>query len=532
MKKYYKIIKIFIFLITCLTLFTLTMYFNPVYSMDSAEVINEYDCTEKFYNFADNRITIVITKEATRDFLNYGPRNFSEVNAIYVEDLTAFTVDWVRKQFLGIPTDEIMLVNIYKFQRILSITLLENCIKNVFRSIQILEQRSDVESATPSYNYGNLTTVNSNDPMRSEQWGLDRINIAGAWGISRGINSDVKVGVLDTGVDGSHENLRNRVHQGSPHNLNTTLHRDFTTGAILGTPVLTPTDPSGRASGHGTHVAGVIGAQTNNGLGISGVAWDIRIVSLRVLSNDGSGQFEWIARAINFAASRNIPILNASLGWTGSNRGGVREAIAAYGGLFIAAAGNSGVNNDGNNPMFPASYNLPNIISVGATDSQDRRSNWNGFGNLWGFFGIMEASSNFGNRAVHIFAPGTNILSTFPGNQYRNMSGTSMAAPFVAGVAALILANNINTTTTQLRDAIINSGDIINISTSAGTQSVRRLNANSAVRLAANPPHICLCSSDPNVIQRCCCGDRGISCPNISPWRPWISDKRYYDYNF
>ena len=430
--------------------------------------------------FSDDRVIVVLTKDATRQFLDYTPLHFADVNAIAVEDLTASTIDWVRKQILGIPTQERMMINPERFRRILSVVLFENCQDNVLHAISILEQRYDIESATPNY-IMQIASVTANDTRRSEQWGLNIIQANLAWGLSTGSNSTVKVGVLDSGIDGGHEDLTNRIHRGNPHNIDTTLHRDFTTGAILGNRIVNPVDyTSGAAAGHGTHVAGIIGAQGNNNMGIAGVAWDIRLVSLRVATQAGGVPAEWVANAINFAASVNIPILNGSFGWTGRDRGGVRNAIEAYEGLFVASAGNNGSDND-RNPNFPASYDLDNIISVGATDSSDRRSDWNGFGNLWGLLG--QASSSFGANSVHIFAPGTNVLSTFPGNQYRSMSGTSMAAPHVAGVAALLLAYNTALTTAELRAAILENSNSITISTpgagcsGGNTQTVRRLNA-------------------------------------------------------
>lgn len=127
------------------------------------------------------------------------------------------------------------------------------------------------------------------------------------------------------------------------------------------------------------------------------------------------GNLEWTANAVIYAQSKGIPIINFSGGGS-SGLTALQTAISSYEGLFVVAAGNDDNNNE-NSPRYPAYYTSANIISVGASDKNDNRSNWNGFSNLWGLFG--SAKSNFGATTVDIFAPGTDILSMVPGNKYR-----------------------------------------------------------------------------------------------------------------
>lgn len=200
-------------------------------------------------------------------------------------------------------------------------------------------------------------------------------------------------------IDASHSDLTNNIYRESNHNLETTLHRDFTTGVDSGTAILEPID----SNGHGTHVAGIIGACGNNNMGISGVCWNVKFVSLKVLNSEGRGDIDWIVNAINYAASNNIPILNCSLGLP-IGSAALKKAIESYKGLLVCAAGNEGNNIDVDS-FYPASYDYDNILTVGAIDSNNNRPNWNGFTNLWGLFG--DKASNYGQIAVDAYAPGT-----------------------------------------------------------------------------------------------------------------------------
>ena len=256
---------------------------NALNEFSNEQIVTTNSETPEENDFAGNLVTVTLTKEATIQFLNYAPADFIEVNAIAVKDLSAPVIEWVEKQVLGIPTEENMRINVEDFRRILSIELYIYCRYNVLDAVYILGKRNDICSAGPSYFQRKMSVV-ANDPMRGDLWGLDNINATAAWHITTG-SSAVTVGVLDSGIQHNHPDLANRMHQGVPnHNIDTTLHRDFTTGVAAGVRVVNPIDPNG----HGTHVAGTIGAQGNNGLGITGVAWDVRLVCLRVFNAQGS----------------------------------------------------------------------------------------------------------------------------------------------------------------------------------------------------------------------------------------------------
>ncbi len=246
---------------------------------------------------------------------------------------------------------------------------------------------------------GQSANGTSNDPRRSELWALDTLEAEAAWEHSTG--EGVVVAVVDTGVDASHEDLNGRV--------------------IPGASFVDPTtDGTVDGGGHGTHVAGTIVANANNGIGIAGVAPGAKVLPVQVLNHEGWGYTSDVAAGLAWAADNGAHIINMSLG--SSKPSELMEAVVDYasgrGALLIASAGNAGTWG----PAYPAMY--PGVVAVSAVD-------W------WGWKTMF---SNFGDH-IGFAAPGENILSTVPGTDgYRWADGTSMASPHVAGVAALVMA--------------------------------------------------------------------------------------------
>lgn len=298
-----------------------------------------------------------------------------------------------------------------------------------------------------------------NDPQFGDQWALSNLGQQGgtqdadikaldAWKTTTG-SEDVVVAVLDTGVDFNHvdlsENMWFRPAGLSPYS-DPQLGRINDVYGFDGTADLPdPMDDNG----HGTHCAGIIGAVGDNGEGIAGVNWRVKIMPLKFLGRNGSGDASDAIAAINYAIERknsgvNIRVISAS--WGSIRRSKALEATISAAGeagiLFVAAAGNDGSNND-RRPHYPSNYDLPNVISVAAMDRND----------------ALASFSNFGAKTVHIAAPGKDIISTWIGNDYREASGTSMATPFVSGVAALIIAKEPNISVADLRSRLLNSVD-------------------------------------------------------------------------
>ena len=232
--------------------------------------------------------------------------------------------------------------------------------------------------------------------------------------------------MLDSGVDYTHPDLENNIWK-RPENIK--AYEDRNLGEIDDFHGYNALDNDGDPmdqNGHGTHCAGIIGAEGGNNEGITGVNWTVQIMPLKFMDATGSGTTKDAIEAINYVIDRkkagvNVRIISASWGSTQKSRAledVIKEAYEA-GILFVAASGNASVDND-KSPHYPSSYNVGNVISVAALDRNDQ----------------LTSFSNFGAKTVHIGAPGKDILSTWLDHEFRTASGTSMATPVVAGVAA------------------------------------------------------------------------------------------------
>lgn len=300
-----------------------------------------------------------------------------------------------------------------------------------------LNKHEFVEYAEPNYIL-RADAVIPNDPYFNDQWGLHNTGQTGgledadidapeAWEITTG-DTSIVVGVIDSGIDYLHEDLRDNIWVNKGEIPNNGIDDDDN-GYIddyYGWDFINGDNDPMDDNGHGTHVAGIIGAKGNNGIGISGVAWNCKMMALKFLGADGSGPTSAAIEAIYYSIQMGVKITNNSWGGSGFSEA-LKEAIFAAdsaGAIFIVAAGNDAVDND-LMPHFPSSYDNENIVSVAATD---RNKNLSGFSN-WGF------------SSVDLAAPGSEIYSTIP-NGYGYKSGTSMAAPFVTGVALLIWSEN------------------------------------------------------------------------------------------
>src|SRR5690554_527586 len=238
-----------------------------------------------------------------------------------------------------------------------------------------------------------------NDPgFADKQWGLKSINAAGGWAYTTGSQA-ITIAVLDTGIDHEHPDLAGKVVDG--YNTFTEYY-----------------GKTGDDNGHGTHVAGIAAAETDNEIGMAGVAWDCRLMPVKVLDDWGEGSYSQIAEGIFWAVENGADVINMSLGgWVYSRflHDAVEFALENDV-VVVAAAGND---SKLNNSYYPAAY--PGVISVGAITGN-------------------EVKAKFSTEGDHLFlgAPGRTIYSTIPGNSYAYYQGTSMAAPFVSGAAALI----------------------------------------------------------------------------------------------
>lgn len=375
-----------------------------------------------------------------------------------------------------------------------------------------LKSDPNIEYAEPNY----IVSIDAipNDPSFSELYGLHNtgqfqflvdadIDAPEAWDTNTG-NRNVIVAVIDTGVDYTHEDLAanmwtntNEVVNGIDDDENGFI--DDVKGWDFINHDNNPMDDNG----HGTHVSGTIGAVGNNGIGVVGVNWQVKIMPLKFGSANGFGTNADAISAIQYAILMGADIMSNSWG-SGAFSQSLKDAVTAAnnaGILFVAGAGNGNPGTDNDiNAFYPASYDVPNVISVAATDYNDAKA---------GF-------SNYGANTVHLGAPGVNIYSTVPNNGYGYKSGTSMATPHVAGAAALLLSSNPALSQLDLKNKILIASDPI-ISMQGKTISGGRLNVFNFFENDANAPapitdiQVLSNTADSATLQWTAVGDDGLA---------------------
>ncbi|MFQ5454915.1 MAG: S8 family serine peptidase [Nitrospirota bacterium] len=367
---------------------------------------------------------------------------------------------------------------------------------SVSEAVRLYNGRPDlVEYAEP--NYIIHEAVSPDDPGFSEQWGLENtgqngglidadINAVSAWNIETG-NKDVIVAIIDSGVDITHPDLINNIYTNTGEIPGNGIDDDGNgfIDDLHGWDFVDADNIPQDGRGHGTHVAGIIAATGNNMTGVSGIAWNVSILPLKFINDCcGQGTLLDVVSAINYAIAMNADVINASWGSYDFSLA-LKDIIKAAnnaGILFAAASGNDSLDTD-TTPLYPAGYNLPNIISVASTDRFDNRSSF----------------SNFGIKSVDLGSPGSSILSTRPTNpatisfgsppaglnptEYGTISGTSMATPFVAGTAALIISQYPGATVQYMRSKILGGTEPLS-SLNGITATGGRLNAFNSLTLA------------------------------------------------
>jgi len=304
--------------------------------------------------------------------------------------------------------------------------------------------------APPAGERASLPTLRPADSFFDKLWGLENLGQGGgtpyvdiwapqAWKIFTGAPNFI-VAVIDTGVEATHPDLQGNLVPGySPYADN-----------------FDPKDENG----HGTHCAGTIGGRGDNGIGVTGVNWNVKIMPIRFLAADGSGTTANAIKGIDWAVENGAKVLSNSWGGGGRSEQLYQAVLRARdkGVLFIAAAGNESNNNDAK-PSYPASYEVDNVITVAASDKKEK----------------LASFSNYGKKSVHLAAPGVDIYSTYKGGTYKSLSGTSMATPHVAGAAALVWGHRPEFNYLQVKAALLESVDRVAVY-SAKTITGGRLN--------------------------------------------------------
>jgi subtilisin family serine protease len=307
-----------------------------------------------------------------------------------------------------------------------------------------------------------------NDPGVVEQYAIKQkadhdIDAPAAWDTR---TSCAKVAVLDTGVQSNHPDLKGNLWENTkdPSNGKDDDHNGVIDDRWGGDLV----DGKGSGDdeqGHGTHVAGIIGAKGNNNKGVTGLCWSVKIIAVRVMNSDGYGTWSQGIAGLDYALAAGAKVVNASFGGSSGSEIG-REAIQrarSKGVLIVASAGNDGKNDD-KTPVFPAAYPDSNILSVAATNSKDK----------------LASFSNFGAKTVDLAAPGEKIASTYWHSDYAYMSGTSMAAPYVAAAAAMLRKAHSSWSVSDISSRLRKKGDALK-ALKGKTVSGKRLNINGAL---------------------------------------------------
>lgn len=318
-----------------------------------------------------------------------------------------------------------------------------------------------------------------NDPAISQAWGLKKSDAARAWSVSKG-SRDIIVAVIDTGIDVKHEDLANNLWRNPGETGLDANGRDKASNGIdddgngfvddvYGWNFVSNNNKLDDNHGHGTHIAGIIGAEAGNGKGISGIAPEVSLMILKYYDPKvpGTDNLKNTVAAIRYAVANGAHIINYSGGGTEFSKE-EHDAIAEAdkkGILFVAAAGNERSNSDQHH-YYPADYKLKNIISVTAIDPSTE----------------VLASSNYGVETVDIAAPGQNILSCLPGNSYGYMTGTSQATAFVSGAAALVMASKQSYGAYDTKKYILSTGDA-QAQLAAKTRTSRQLNLYKALTI-------------------------------------------------
>lgn len=352
-----------------------------------------------------------------------------------------------------------------EFRAVPGLAVIEVPAENLHAAMEALRSEPGVHYAEPDFTIHKATTPN--DPLFDMQWGLrntgQTVNDDGGLpGVDIGAvdgwkqwtgDPEFRIAVIDTGIDYLHPALVANIWT-NPGEIPDNKIDDDGNGWIddihgYNTAADRP-DPMDDDS-HGTHVAGIIGATGDDGVGTVGVNWRCKLVALKFLDANGSGETSDAIEALQYVIDNDIKISNNSWGCNGCYSQALSDMIQAtqsIGHVFIAAAGNGiegvGVDTD-EIPFYPGCYGLPNLINVAAINNNQLKA---------GF-------SNFGFNSVHIGAPGVTVLSTVPGGEYAYFNGTSMAAPHVAGVVGLVMSRYPDWTWQQVRGRVLGTAQVI-----------------------------------------------------------------------
>lgn len=372
--------------------------YNPFYKW-----YLKYSVDSQFYGKS-----VYVTVQPPYNDKEYTVDDFAEIGCVAVEETTSFDFK----------------TNPNRIGRKWQLHLGKESKEWAVQAIEMLYEREDVFLVQADHYNSFAIVPNDTEYSQGKQTELLKISMPSAWDI-QSYATGIKVGIIDSGIE---------ILPELEPNLNVLLSRSFDSD---------DSDPFSDTygQGHGTKVASLIGAKSNNATGMAGICWDVQMVSLKV-GLEGSQ----ITEAVRYATENNIKVINCSMGRLGEKGFDLDEykAISNFPGLFVCIAGNDGVDID-TVPYYPASYDLPNIIVVGASSTSS--------GKKWSL-------SSYGANTVDLFAPGQNIRVLTNTGSYEDSSGTSFAAPIVTGVVALMIAKYPDRTRYWIKDKLLDSVDV------------------------------------------------------------------------
>lgn len=340
------------------------------------------------------------------------------------------------------------ILDIYEMRNLILVSFDED---NPFidKIVKNLLKNNKIRYAEPNYIVYTMTVPN--DTLYPSQYGLKHVEAPSAWDITTG--GDIVVSIVDTGGYWNHKDLIDNLWVNKLEDINgnglydeedLNGKDDDNNGYIddvigYNFAANSPDVFKGAGNAHGTHTSGIVGATGNNDIGVSGVMWKVKLMRAPFIGGMSGSTYDAI-KAIDYSVKNKAKVINASWGGHGYSEA-LYESIADAGKagiIFVAAAGNSAYNID-RFPLYPAAYDLPNIITVAATNELGRKA----------------VFSNFGKISVDVAAPGVNYVSTIPYNAYSPLTGTSMAAPVVSGGVGLLLSQNPNLSIETIKRILI-----------------------------------------------------------------------------
>lgn len=448
MKKY--ILLIFIMFVFC-------MGDNVIAIEDNANV-----------QFDETSVIVMLKPRGVRMSLYSASSVFDELGIERIENLDE------------VPSGDISLFGMTAQEQILKLTLKEAGRDNVLRTVEYLEALPEIAFAEPNYIYDLFGLPDDKYYNSGNQYGLDRINAPDVWNMNIDCG-DIAVAVIDSGVMINHPDLADNIWTNTCEIPGNGIDDDNNgyIDDVHGWNFCNNSNDVSDGKGHGTHVAGIVSAVTNNGRGVASLARNAKIVPLKVFNDAGKTSTEWIYKAVKYVEKMGFPIVNNSYGGSERSEAMLKAITDCASSLFVAAAGNDASDNDVV-PVYPASYDADNVVAVAATNNNDILS-------VFKKTDGTQGGSNYGKNSVDIAAPGSDILSTYCNKgaaAYASMGGTSMAAPMVASAAALMKAKYGDMTPSQMIDKLESSSDraeTLNDKTKTGA----RLNAYEALLVRA-----------------------------------------------